>query len=150
MKNFFQALLSTSWAERLQAYNAIEKDLRKEHTWGAEENQWGDMKMLVGQIIAIHFKRYPATNAVEFARRYYNLIDLLAKPLADEKSRYHQRTMSLLMDIYDDEDTATRAAIWDYFASGHGNEHEPVLTNLLHCYESLMSHVTEYSDLCMA
>lgn len=150
MKNFYQALLSASWSERLEAYSAIETDLRQQHTWGMEENQWGDMKMLVGQIIAIHFKRYPANNEREFMRRYHKLIDLLAKPLACEPSHYHQQTMSLLMDIYDDEDKATRAAIWDYFAGGHCNEHQPVLTNLLHCYENLMSHVNEYADLCMA
>lgn len=150
MKNFFEALLSASWEERLQAYTAIEKDLRRQHTWGMEENQWGDMKMLAGQIIAIHFKRYPAKDEAEFNERYHTLIEMLANPLACENSRYHQRTMELLMDIYDDEDAATRASIWDYFASGHCNEHQPVLINLLHCYENLMSHVNEYADLCMA
>lgn len=150
LKNFYQALLSSSWPERLQAYTAIEHDLRQKHTWGAEENQWSDMKMLAGQIISIHFKRYPAQGETDFVRKYQVLIAILAAPLAKETSPFHHLTMTLLMDIYDDDDHAVRASIWDYFVSGRCNEHQPVLTNLLHCYENLMSHVTEYSDRCMA
>ena len=54
------------------------------------------------------------------------------------------------LDIYDDDDTAARQSIRNYF---HLRRYEPncsVLTNLFRCYEDMMQQVTSRYMMLMA
>ena len=56
MEKFYRWLLSSEWSERLKAYAYIETDLRLRDCYVLNDDKWNDMKMLVGQILSIHFK----------------------------------------------------------------------------------------------
>ena len=138
MENFYRWLLSASWAERLRAYAYIEKDLRHQKRWVMNEDKWEDMKMLVGQILSIHFKKYPAKDVAEFSQRISRLYQLLLAPMSEEKSRNHIISKNLLMDIYDEDDIAARQAIQAFFRQKRCQESHSVLDNLFRCYEYMM------------
>ena len=142
MKNFYRWLLSSSWAERLKAYSWIENDLRNRHRWMMSEDKWEDLKMLAGQIISIHFKKYPARNVQEFSNRLRRLYQMLLNPIAEEKSLNHATSMTLLMDIYDDDDVAARQSIRNFFGQHRYEERCSVLANLFRCYEGMMQQVS--------
>ena len=142
MDNFYRWLLSTSWVERLKAYAYIEKDLRHQKRWVMNEDKWEDMKMLVGQILSIHFKKYPAKDVAEFSQRISRLYQLLLAPMSEEKSRNHVISKSLLMDIYDEDDIAARQAIHQFFHQKRCQENHSVLDNLFQCYENMMEQAT--------
>ena len=99
MKNFYRWLLSSSWADRLRAYTCIERDLRNRRRWSMSEDKWEDMKMLVGQIISIHFKKYPARDEQEFSRRLTRLYLVVLNRLADEGGRKSTASFCLLAGI---------------------------------------------------
>lgn len=141
MDNFYRWLLSTSWAERLRAYAYIEKDLRHQKRWVMNEDKWEDMKMLVGQIISIHFKKYPAKDVADFSQRLTRLYKLLLAPMSEEKSRNHVISKNLLLDIYDEDDIAARQAINQFFHQKRCRENQSVLDNLFRCYEHMMEQV---------
>ncbi|MBQ1417104.1 MAG: hypothetical protein IIT82_02085 [Selenomonas sp.] len=141
MDNFYRWLLSTSWAERLRAYAYIEKDLRHQKRWVMNDDKWEDMKMLVGQIISIHFKKYPAKDVKDFSQRLTRLYQLLLAPMSEEKSRNHVISKNLLMDIYDEDDIAARQTINQYFHQKRLKESHSVLDNLFWCYEYMMDQV---------
>ena len=150
VKNFYRWLLSSSWADRLRAYTCIERDLRNRRRWSMSEDKWEDMKMLVGQIISIHFKKYPARDEQDFSRRLTRLYQVLLNPLANEDSLNHTASMRLLMDIYDDDDTAARQSIRSYFNLRRYEPNCSVLTNLFRCYEDMMQQVTSRYMMLMA
>lgn len=138
MKKFYRWLLSSSWAERLRAYACIERDLRKRRRWGMSEDKWEDLKLLAGQIISIHFKKYPARDVQDFTDRLSRLYRVLLNPIAKEKSLNHAASMALLMDIYDDDDHAAHQSIRNFFGQHCYEESCSVLTNLFRCYEDMM------------
>jgi len=102
------------------------------------EDKWEDMKMLVGQILSIHFKKYPAKDVAEFSQRISRLYQLLLAPMSEEKSRNHIISKNLLMDIYDEDDIAARQAIQAFFHQKRCQESHSVLDNLFRCYEYMM------------
>lgn len=141
MEKFYRWLLSTSWTDRLRAYAFIEKDLRMRAEWVLDDDKWEEMKLLTGQIISIHFKRYPAKNIIEFTERLKDLYIMLLGAMRQENSPGHCVSMKLLMDIYDDDDIAARQQIRNLFGRRAYDEERTVLENLFHCYESMMDAV---------
>ena len=150
VKNFYRCLLSSSWVERLRAYSCIERDLRSRHRWGMSDDKWEDMKMLVGQILSIHFKKYPARDIQDFTDRLNRLYKMLLSPIADEISHNHVVSMRLLLDIYDDDDIAARQSIRNFFGQHRYEVNYSVLTNLFRCYEEMMQQVTSRYMTLMA
>ncbi len=98
--------------------------------------------MLVGQIISIHFKKYPAKDVKDFSQRLTRLYKLLLAPMSEEKSLNHAISKNLLMDIYDEDDIAARQTINQYFHQKRCKESHSVLDNLFWCYEYMMDQVT--------
>ena len=98
--------------------------------------------MLVGQILSIHFKKYPAKDVVDFSQRLSRLYQLLLAPMSEEKSHNHIISKNLLMDIYDDDDIAARQAIQAFFHQKRCQESHSVLDNLFQCYEHMMEQAT--------
>jgi hypothetical protein len=141
VEKFYRWLLSTSWTDRLRAYAFIEKDLRMRAEWVLDDDKWEEMKLLTGQIISIHFKRYPAKNIIEFTERLKDLYIMLLGAMRKENSPGHCVSMKLLMDIYDDDDIAARQQIRNLFGRRAYDEERTVLENLFHCYESMMDAV---------
>ena len=150
MEKFYQWLLSTSWNERLHAYKMIEKDLQMRELWKLDEDEWEEMKLLVGQILSIHFKRYPARNVREFSERIKELYALLLNPLGKENSPGHCKSMKLLMDIYDDDDIAARQDIRSRFGRRSYDETRSVLENLFYCYQGMMQMVQKRLETVLA
>lgn len=151
MEKFYRNLLSNDWDERLRAYAAMEKDLRRRGCYALNDDKWEDMKLLVGQIISIYFKKHPVPNLDVFRRELVLLYRRLLEPLARDKSPGFQRSKQLLIDIYDDDDHAARQGIDAFFAAGSGlpNENKSVLGNLFRCYEHMMNEVRERSLAAM-
>ncbi|SFT36473.1 hypothetical protein SAMN02910356_00262 [Selenomonas sp. GACV-9] len=141
MDKFYRWLLSTSWTDRLRAYAFIEKDLRAQAKWVLDDDKWEELKLLTGQIISIHFKRYPAKNIIEFTERLKDLYIMLLDKLGNDKSPGHCMSMKLLMDIYDDDDIAARQDIRNIFGRRAYDEERSVLENLFHCYQAMMDAV---------
>ena len=141
MEKFYRWLLSKTWPERLKAYEYIEEDLRLRNCYALNDDKWKDMKLLVGQILSIHFKKYPAVSLKEFSERLAKLYDMLIRPLAEERSIRHGFTMSLLMDIYDDDDSVAQQDIRNYFHRRDLDERISVLETLFNCYEWMMARI---------
>lgn len=127
----------------------IEKDLRLREEWDFDDDTWEEMKLLVGQIISIHFKKYPAGNVSEFTERLKELYALLLNPLREEKSSGHCLSMKLLMDIYDDDDIAAHQEIRNIFGRKAYDETYSVLENLFNCYQRMMQMVKNRFDEMM-
>ena len=106
MEKFYRWLLFSEWSGRLKAYAYIETDLRLRDCYVLSDDRWNDMKMLVGQILSIHFKKYPAESVMDFSERIVKLYEVLIRPLSEEHSKHHRFCMKLLMDIYDEDDKA--------------------------------------------
>lgn len=141
MERFYRWLLSTSWTERMRAYAFIEKDLRMRDDWIFDDDQWEELKLLTGQIIAIHFKRYPAKGLSDFTERLKVLYSLLLNKLSSDRSAGHRVSMKLLLDIYDDDNIAARQEIRNMFGRREYDESLSVLENLFACYEKMMDAV---------
>lgn len=140
MEKFYKWLLSSEWSERLRAYAYIEKDLRARGCYVLSEEKWNDMKMLAGQVISIHFKKYPAHSLHDFSERIVRLYEVLVRPIAEEMSIGHRFTQSLLLDIYDDDDRAAQQEITAYFRRKL-DESKSVLESIFNCYEEMMERV---------
>ena len=147
MEKFYRHLLSNVWEDRLQAYQAMEQDLRRRGCYALNDDKWEDMKLLVGQIISIYFKKHPVRNLGEFRRELISLYRRLLEPLARDKSPGHQMSKQLLLDIYDDDDDAAKQGIEAFFAAPGVllAEKKSVLGNLFRCYEHMMDEVKERS-----
>jgi len=141
LEKFYRWLLSSEWSERLKAYAYIETDLRLRDCYVLNDDKWNDMKMLVGQILSIHFKKYPAESVLDFSERIVRLYEVLIKPLSEEHSKHHRFTMKLLMDIYDEDDKAAQQEIRQYFVRKDLDEKKSVLESLFNCYEAMMERV---------
>lgn len=141
MEKFYRWLLSSEWPERLKAYSYIEKDLRLRDCYVLNDDKWKDMKLLVGQIFSIHFKKYPAASLKEFSERLAKLYDILVCPLAEECSKNHRFSQRLLMDIYDEDDKSAQMDIRFFFGRQDLDEQVSVLENLFNCYEWMMGRV---------
>lgn len=141
MEKFYRWLLSSEWPERLKAYSYIEKDLRLRDCYVLNDDKWKDMKLLVGQILSIHFKKYPAASLKEFSERLAKLYDILVRPLAEECSSQHRFSQRLLMDIYDEDDMAAQMDIRFYFGRQDLDEQISVLECLFNCYEWMMGRI---------
>jgi len=143
MERFYHDLLSNDWEERMRAYEAMEMDLRRRGCYALNDDKWEDMKLLVGQIISIYFKKHPVRDLGEFRRELVLLYRRLLEPLSRDKSPGFRRSKSLLMDIYDDDDHAARLGI-DAFFDAKANllvTTKSVLGNLFCCYEHMMDEV---------
>ena len=147
MEKFYQQLLSNVWEDRLQAYATMERDLRRRGCYALNDDKWEDMKLLVGQIISIYFKKHPVRDLGEFRRELISLYKRLLEPLARDKSPGHQMSKQLLIDIYDDDDYAAQKGINAFFAAPGAllAEKKSVLGNLFRCYEHMMEEVEERS-----
>lgn len=141
MERFYRWLLSTSWTERMRAYAFIEKDLRMRDDWVFDDDKWEELKLLTGQIISIHFKRYPAKGLHDFTERLKVLYSLLLNKLSSDRSSGHRVSMRLLLDIYDDDNIAARQEIRNMFGRREYDESLSVLENLFACYEKMMDAV---------
>ena len=147
MERFYRKLLSGVWTERLDAYERIAGDLKALGCKVMIENRWVDAKLLVGQIVSIHFKRRIGPCVLDFEERLKNFYRLLLAPLKSDTSDGYAATRQLLTDIYDDDDTAAHNEIREFFAgkSGGVSEEKSVLENLLLCYAAMMRRVQERS-----
>ena len=151
LEKFYRWLLSSEWSERLKAYAYIETDLRLRDCYVLNDDKWNDMKMLVGQILSIHFKKYPAESVLDFSERIVRLYEVLIRPLSEEQSKHHRFTMKLLMDIYDEDDKAAQQEIRQYFVRKDLDEKKSVLESLFNCYEAMMERVrNRYQMAAMA
>lgn len=147
MELFYKKLLSSVWSERLDAYEKIASDLKQRGCSIFNEDRWVDVKLLIGQIISIHFKKHVSSCVREFDEKLQRLYSLLLAPLRSDESSGHEDSMQLLIDIYDDDDEAARREIRRFFKSrandGGLNENESVLENLFRCYARMMQRVRE-------
>ena len=149
MKKFYQGIFSNEWTERLKAYDCIEEDLRLRGCYILNDDKWEDMKLLAGQIISIHCKKYLPLDMDSFVGHLTSLYDKLMRPLAEDKSEGHEVSQRLLIDIYDDDDRSAQRAIRHYFSTNGAfgspgiSEEQSVLENLFRCYETMMQQVEE-------
>jgi hypothetical protein len=125
----------------MRAYAFIEKDLRMRDDWVFDDDKWEELKLLTGQIISIHFKRYPAKGLHDFTERLKVLYTLLLNKLSSDKSSGHRVSMGLLLDIYDDDNIAARQEIRNMFGRREYDESLTVLENLFACYEKMMEAI---------
>lgn len=130
----------------MRAYTAMERDLKRRGCYALNDDKWEDMKLLVGQIISIYFKKNPVRDIEEFRHVLVLLYRRLLEPLARDKSPGYERTKKLLLDIYDDDDRAAKKSIDAYFSQSDLPEpSKSVLGNLFRCYEHMMNEVRERS-----
>lgn len=109
--------------------------------WVFDDDKWEELKLLTGQIISIHFKRYPAKGLHDFTERLKVLYSLLLNKLGSDRSMGHRVSMRLLLDIYDDDNIAARQEIRNMFGRREYDESLSVLENLFACYERMMDAV---------
>lgn len=147
---FYHNLLSVDWEERLEAYSVIERDLKLRGCCQLNEERWEDMKLLAGQIISIHFKRYVPKDLEDFKEKLSQLYGRLLGALRKDTSEGYRDSAQLLVDIYDDDDDVARRDIRDYFSGqdkGGFDVSRTVLENLFRCYEDMMKRVS--ARFCM-
>lgn len=150
MERFYRELLSADWEARLRAYEVIARDLRLRGCYMLDDDRWEDMKLLVGQIISIHFKKHAPRDLEDFEEKLSQLYSHLMGPLQADYSPGHMDSMQLLMDIYDDDDYTARNDIHRFFLGREAcvpQEDQTVLGNLFHCYECMMQQVRERSEV---
>ena len=145
MERFYRKLLSGTWTERLDAYERIAIDLAALGCKVINENRWVDAKLLVGQIVSIHFKRRIGPCVFDFEERLKSVYRLLLAPLKTDKSEEYAETRQLLTDIYDDDDVVAYGEIREFFVGKcrGADEEQSVLENLLSCYTTMMRRVQE-------
>ena len=143
-ERFYRKLLSGVWKERLDAYERIAGDLRRLGCRIINDNRWVDVKLLIGQIISIHFKRRIGPCVLDFEDRLKAVYYLLLSPLKTDRSEGYAYTRQLLTDIYDDDDAVAYGEIREYFAAcGKADAEKSVLENILICYTAMMRRVQE-------
>ena len=145
-ERFYLKLLSGVWKERLDAYDRIARDLRALGCRIINDNRWVDAKLLIGQVISIHFKRRIGPCVLDFEERLRAVYYLLLSPLKTDRSEGYAFTMQLLTDIYDDDDASAYGEIREFFGKkGLANAEKSILENLLTCYTDMMLKVQERS-----
>ena len=148
MARFYHDLLSVDWEERLQAYSVIEHDLKLRGYYVLNDDRWEDMKLLVGQVVSIHFKKHAPRDLEDFEEKLSKLYTRFLGPLHMDKSEKHMDSMQLLMDIYDDDDDVARNDIYRFFTKSGADgpqDDQTVLGNLFRCYETMMQQVKDRS-----
>ncbi|MBQ7477951.1 MAG: hypothetical protein IJT01_03505 [Selenomonadaceae bacterium] len=148
LERFYRELLSVDWEARLRAYSAIEQDLKMRGCYELNDDRWEDMKLLVGQVISIHFKKHVPRDLEDFKEKLSQLYLRLIGPLRMDRSIGYLDSMQLLIDIYDDDDHAARDDIHRFFSTQGmrgPREDETVLGNLFRCYELMMQQVKDRS-----
>ena len=152
MERFYRDLLSADWEKRLRAYSVIEHDLKMRGCYVLNDDRWEDMKLLVGQIISIHFKRHAPRDLEDFEEKLSQLYTRLLGPLRMDYSIGRMDSMQLLMDIYDDDDYTAREEIHRFFSAEGADgpqEDQTILGNLFRCYETMMQQVRDRSACAM-
>ncbi len=147
-ERFYRKLLSGVWKERLDAYERIAGDLKRLGCRVINDNRWVDVKLLIGQVISIHFKRRIGPCVFDFEDRLKAVYYLLLSPLKTDRSEGYAYTRQLLTDIYDDDDTAAYREICEFFdVRGKANAEKSILENILSCYTAMMRRVQERSAM---
>ena len=75
MARFYHDLLSVDWEERLQAYSVIEHDLKLRGYYVLNDDRWEDMKLLVGQVVSIHFKKHAPRDLEDFEEKFVEVAE---------------------------------------------------------------------------
>lgn len=140
MQHLYRGLMSRDWEKRLAAYEALTEEVERLGVRfqdpSLRETDIQDFKLLVGQLVSIHFKKYPARGMTDFMRRLMRLYVWMMKPLCQVPKRLCSR---LLADIYDDDDYAAQRQIRQYYA--RANPTCTVLESVFGCYVWMMRRV---------
>ena len=140
MQHLYHGLMSRDWEERLAAYEELTAEVERLGVRfrdpSLREAAMQDFKLLIGQLVSIHFKKYPARGTADFMRRLMRLYVWMMKPLCQVPKRLCSR---LLADIYDDDDYAAQRQIRQYYA--RANPTCSVLESVFGCYVWMMRRV---------